>query len=376
LSRIEPAVLLDESWLNTDIGDEQTDYREDPTNPAVLLFTSGTSAAPKAAVLHHASLMAYVLNTLDFASAEESEAVLLAVPPFHIAGVAAVLSSTFVGRRIVPMAQFQASQWLSLAQAEGVTHAMVVPTMLARIVSILESDPSLRPRTLRSIAYGGSRMPTPVLERALQLLPDVDFVNAYGLTETSSTVAVLGPEDHRLAMTSDDPNIRRRLDSVGRPVPGIEFMISDGEVCIRGEQVGGGYVDTASPIDKEGWLHTGDRGFIDDEGYVYIIDRADDMIIRGGENISPKEVEDALQRHPNVTGAAVVGLPDIEWGEKIAAMIVVKPESEIDIEEIRRHVQKQLGSLKTPEMIVVIDELPTNPTGKVMRRSVREILAP
>jgi fatty-acyl-CoA synthase len=179
--------------------DDGRGYAEDPARPAVLLFTSGTSAAPKAAVLHHDNLAAYLFNTVEFASAGEDEATLLAVPPFHIAGVAAVLSSAYAGRRIVPLDRFEAAAWLRLARDQAVTHAMVVPTMLARIVTALEADPTLYPPALRSLAYGGARMPAPVLERALALLPGTGFVNAYGLTETSSTVAVLGPEDHRTA---------------------------------------------------------------------------------------------------------------------------------------------------------------------------------
>jgi fatty-acyl-CoA synthase len=251
----------------------------------------------------------------------------------------------------------------------------VVPTMLARIVSVLEGDPGRRPPALRSLAYGGARMPAPVLERALELLPDVDFVNAYGLTETSSTVAVLGPDDHRAAFTSDDPVVRRRLESCGRAVPGVEFRIVDGEVWIRGDQVGGGYVGTESQVDAEGWLHTGDQGLLDDEGYLFVLGRGDDVIIRGGENISPTEIEDTLMRYPTVAAAAVVGLPDAEWGEKVAAMVVLRSADEaLDQHELREWSRRELGSIKAPEVVIVADDLPQTPTGKVLRREVRERL--
>jgi len=374
LARLEPAARFDQSWMKEgDVGDNSP-YVEEPDRPAVLLFTSGTSAAPKTAVLQHDNLTAYLFNTLEFAGASEEEAALLAVPPFHVAGVAAVLSSTYVGRRLVPMARFDAHDWLRLANEESVTHAFVVPTMLARIVAALEAD-RRRPPSLRSLAYGGARMPGPVLERALELLPDVDFVNAYGLTETSSTVAVLGPQDHRDAVTSDDPVVRRRLESCGRAVPGVEFAIVDGEVWIRGDQVGGGYVGMESQVDDEGWLHTGDQGYLDDDGYVFVLGRADDVIIRGGENLSPSEIEDALLRHPTVVGAAVVGLPDAEWGERVAAMVTLRPGSgAVDPADLRDWARQQLGSIKTPELIVVADELPQTPTGKVLRRIVKEQL--
>src|SRR5438270_7018161 len=374
LARLAPAARFDESWMgNADAADDSP-YVDDPDRPAVLLFTSGTSAAPKAAVLQHDNLTAYLFNTLEFASASEDEAALLAVPPFHIAGVAAVLSSTYVGRRLVPMARFDAHDWLRLANEESVTHAFVVPTMLARIVAALAAD-RRRPPSLRSLAYGGARMPGPVLERALELLPDVDFVNAYGLTETSSTVGVLGPQDPRDAGTSDGPVVRRRLESCGRAVPGVEFAIVDGEVWIRGDQVGGGYVGMESQVDDEGWLHTGDQGYLDDDGYVFVLGRADDVIIRGGENLSPSEIEDALLRHPTVVGAAVVGLPDAEWGERVAAMVTLRPGSgAVDPADLRDWARQQLGSIKTPELIVVADELPQTPTGKVLRRIVKEQL--
>src|SRR4051794_10888124 len=373
LARLAPAATFDERWMENGDPSDDSPYVDDPDRPAVLLFTSGTSAAPKAAVLQHDNLAAYLFNTLEFSGASEDEAALLAVPPFHIAGVAAVLSSTYVGRRLVPMARFDADDWLRLASEESVTHAFVVPTMLARIVGALEADRSRRPPALRSLAYGGARMPAPVLERALELLPDVDFVNAYGLTETASTVAVLGPQDHRDAMTSDDADVRRRLESCGRAVPGVEFRIVEGEVWIKGDQVGGGYVGVESQVDADGWLHTGDQGYLDDDGYLFVLGRGDDVIIRGGENISPSEIEDALLRHPAVVGAAVVGLPDVEWGERVAAMVTVQDPA-VDPDDLRGWAREQLGSIKTPEVIVVAEELPQTPTGKVLRRVVKEQL--
>jgi acyl-CoA synthetase (AMP-forming)/AMP-acid ligase II len=349
-------------------------YPEDPEHPAVLLLTSGTSAAPKTAVLDHDNLLSYIFNTGEFGSAGEDEAILLAVPPFHIAGVAAVLSATWSGRRIVPLPVFSADAWIATARTEAVTHAFVVPTMLARIVAALDAGGAGPAPALRSLAYGGARMPAPVLERALRLFPDTDFANAYGLTETSSTIAVLGPEDHRAAMTSDDPAVRRRLGSVGQPVPGVEVRVVDSEIQVRGDQVAGGYLDRDGRIDADGWLATGDRGSLDDEGYVYVEGRLDDMIIRGGENISPAEIEDTLLRYEGVATAAVIGLPDEEWGEKIAAAVVAAPGYDIDAEQLCRFVREQLGSIKTPSVVEVRLELPTTATGKILRRQLRDEL--
>jgi acyl-CoA synthetase (AMP-forming)/AMP-acid ligase II len=311
--------------LRVAASDEPAPYVEEPAHPAVLLFTSGTSAEPKAAVLDHDNLLAYILNAGDFMSAEEDEAVLMVVPPFHIAGVAGTLSSIYAGRRIVPIPRFTPESWLEAARGEQVTHAFVVPTMLARIVAVMEEQGGVELPCLRTLSYGGARMPVPVLERALELFPNAGFVNAYGLTETSSTVALLGPAEHREALASDDPVKRARLGSVGKPLPGIEVEVVDdasdpvepgeeGRIRIRGPQVSGEYVGMAGGVDADGWLMTGDVGTVDSEGYIYVKGRADDVIIAGGENLSPGEIEDCLLRHPAVTGAAVVGLPDPEWG--------------------------------------------------------------
>ena len=383
-TRIEPVVVAAPHWLDAK-EDSGRAFPDAPEAPAVLLFTSGTSAEPKAALLEHDQLLAYVFNTLEFASAGEDEAAIVIVPPFHVAGVAAVLSNTYVGRRIVPVpgVRFSAEDWLVTARDEQVTHAMLVPTMLGKIVEAMEADESLRVPSLRALSYGGSRMPAPILERALHLFPEVDFVNAYGLTETSSTVAILGPDDHRLALYSDEPLFKNRLSSVGQPLPGIEIRIvgdagdtmgpdEPGEIQIRGDQVSGKYVGTDSKTDADGWLHTGDRGWLDVEGYLFCEGRADDTIIRGGENIAPAEIEDALLQHDAISVAAVVGLDDEQYGERIAAMISLRAGvEEIDTDHVREWVRERLGSLKTPELVVVADEVPQTATGKILRRQVK-----
>jgi len=387
LARIEPAVVSAPHWLDNKRSSDRA-FPDSPDSPAVILFTSGTSAEPKAAILEHDQLLAYIFNTLEFASAGEDEAAIVVVPPFHVAGVAAVLSNTYVGRRIVPVpgVRFSAEDWLVTARDEGVTHAMLVPTMLGKIVEAMEADESLRVPTLRAMSYGGAKMHPSILRRALVLFPEVDFVNAYGLTETSSTVAILGPDDHRLALYSDEPLFTARLGSVGQPVPGIEFRIvseagetlgpdEPGEILIKGDQVGGKYVGTDSKVDPDGWLHTGDRGWLDIEGYVFCEGRADDTIIRGGENIGPAEVEDALLQHDAISVAAVVGLADTEYGEKIAAMISLRAGvEEVDLDAVRDWVRERIGGLKAPEIIVVVEEVPQTATGKLLRREVKRLL--
>lgn len=371
---------------------EEGEYDPEPEQPAVVLFTSGTSGAPKAAILTHDNLLAYVMDTIEFASAADDEANLLAAPPFHIAGVASVLTSLYSGRSIIPLASFTAESWLDHARTHAATHAFLVPTMLARIVQVMDADASLRVPSLRALSYGGARMGAPILERALELFDDVGFVNAYGLTETSSTISVLGPDDHRAAFTSDDPLVRRRLESAGRPVPGIEVEIIDedgapvaqgtsGLIRLRGAQVSGHYLDTPSSVSESGWLLTGDVGFLDDEGYLFVEGRADDVIIKGGENLSPSEIEDALLRHPLVVAVTVVGIPDPEWGESVGAAVVLDDAAAASIErdvrdELIDWVRGRLGSLKTPSRIDVLDELPTTATGKVLRREIRDRFSP
>ncbi len=344
---------------------------------AVLLYTSGTTAEPKAAILRHRHLLAYVLNTLEFASAGPQDAALVAVPPYHIAGLANLLTNIYTGRRVVYLAAFDAAEWLATVRRERITHSLVVPTMLARIVAAVESDDADTP-TLRSLAYGGARTPRPVLERALRVFSGTGFVNAYGLTETASSIAVLGPNDHRKALESGDPAVRDRLGSVGRALPGVEFQVrsqdgavlgagESGLVFVRGAQISGEYRDPGGgDVDGDGWFATRDRGRLDADGYLFIEGRADDTIIRGGENIAPAEIEDVLISHPGITDAAVIGVPDAEWGQRLVAVLV----GEGDPAEIRRFVADRLRSSKTPDTIVFRADLPKTPTGKLLRRTL------
>jgi acyl-CoA synthetase (AMP-forming)/AMP-acid ligase II len=354
----------------------------DPDDPvAVVLYTSGTTAAPKAALLRHRHLLAYVLNTVEFGSAEEGDAALVSVPPYHVAGLMNLLTNLYSGRRLVYLSAFDPARWLEMVRRERVTHAMLVPTMLARVVAELSAKKATADTpSLLSIAYGGARMPRPVLEQALALFPDTGFVNAYGLTETTSSIAVLSPEDHREALAATDPAVRERLGSVGRALPGIEFQIRDedgtvlpagepGLIFVRGDQVSGEY-GGHNALDADGWFPTRDGGYLDAEGYLFIVGRADDTIIRGGENIAPAEIEDVLLAHPGITEAAVLGLPDPEWGQRLVAVVV----GEGDPQEIRQWVKDRLRSSKTPETIVFRPELPKTETGKLLRRVLQSEL--
>lgn len=357
------------TWLSLTSGDgPATPSATGGDDVAVLLYTSGTTSAPKAVVLRHRHLAAYVITSIEFASADEGAAALIAVPPYHIAGVANTITSIYSTRRVVYLPAFTPEDWLALVRRERITHAFLVPTMLARVVGVLDGAPADCP-DLRSLSYGGARMPVTVLERALEAFPHAGFVNAYGLTETSSTLAVLTPDDHRAAR-SGDPAARARLGSAGRLIPGVEVEIRDGEIWCRGEQISGEYLGAGTTVDDEGWFPTRDRGWFDEEGYLFIEGRSDDTIIRGGENVAPAEVEDVLLQHPDVADAAVVGVPDDEWGQRIEAAVVLRDGATADPGALRAHCLEHLRSSRTPDRIVVRDALPHTDTGKLLRRAV------
>ncbi|MGV0837793.1 class I adenylate-forming enzyme family protein [Mycolicibacterium thermoresistibile] len=352
----------------------------DPDDVAVVLFTSGTTSRPKAVELTHNNLTSYVTGTVEFGSAADEDAALICVPPYHIAGVGAAMSNLYAGRKMVYLRHFDPREWVRLVRDEKVTTATVVPTMLDRIVTALQADRADLP-TLRNLAYGGSKVALPLVRAALELLPDVGFVNAYGLTETSSTIAVLGPEDHRDALSATDAAVARRLGSVGRPVPGVEVQIraedgtvlgagETGELFVRGDQVSGRYAEIGSVLDADGWFPTKDVAMLDEDGYLFIGGRSDDTIIRGGENIAPAEIEDVLVEHPQVREVVVVGPEDPQWGQIIVAVVVPVEGERPDPEELRAHVRKQLRGSRTPDRVVFRAELPVNALGKVLRRQL------
>jgi fatty-acyl-CoA synthase len=400
IERVAPALIVADDATRARIGDvpgldvlgagelearlehvgRAVDLQVDTDAVAIWLFTSGTTGEPKAALLRHRHLVSYVLSTVEFMCAGEDEATLVSVPPYHVAGMAAVLSSTYAGRRIVYLPQFDPDDWVCLAAEEAVTHAMVVPTMLGRLLDAMERHGTTLP-SLRHLSYGGGRMPVALVERAMDQLPHVGFVNAYGLTEASSTIAVLGPDDHRTAYGSDDPAVRKRLSSVGRPLPTLELEIRDsmggalppgetGEIHVRGDQIAGEYLGR-SVLTADGWFPTNDSGHLDDGGFLFVDGRLDDVIVRGGENVSPGEIEDVLLQHPAVAEAGVTGIPDDEWGEVAAAAVVLAPGATATQAELQAWVRERLRSSRTPVVVDVRAALPYNETGKLLRRVLR-----
>jgi acyl-CoA synthetase (AMP-forming)/AMP-acid ligase II len=379
LARNGLTALTPEEWLRQAAAAQPVEPVESDA-PAVIIYTSGTTSAPKGVLLRHANLVSYVFGSVEFMSADESDAALISVPPYHIAAVANVISNLYAGRRLLTLESFTPEQWLELVRTEGITNALVVPTMLSRVMATAADDHGVP--SLRTLAYGGAAMPQPVIEQALRRWPDVAFVNAYGLTETSSTISVLGPEDHRAALESDDPQVRSRLASAGRVVPAIELEVRDpdgnmvppgvvGRIFVRGDQVSGEYAGSGPAVDAAGFFDTRDEGMVDADGYLFIKGRADDTIIRGAENIAPAEIEAVLLEHPAVADVAVIGVPDDEWGQRIEAVVVLAADP-ADEDELRQHVRDRLRGSKTPDRVHFWPELPRTETGKLVRRHVVE----
>jgi acyl-CoA synthetase (AMP-forming)/AMP-acid ligase II len=260
--------------------------------------------------------------------------------------------------------------------------------MLKRVID----DPDFSKHDLSSlkvITYGAAPMPFEVIHKAIGAMPWARFINAFGQTETASTITTLGPEDHIIEGTEEEKakKLKRLTSSIGKPLPDVEIKIVDeegkalpplgvGEILARGPRVMAGYwkdeEKTSQVMTRDGWLRTSDMGWMDEEGYIYLAGRADDMIIRGGENISPEEVEEVLHSHPKVEEAAVIGVPDVEWGQEPRAVVVLKKGESATPEEMMEHCRSKLAGFKRPRSVVFIDALPRNPMGKVLRKNLRE----
>jgi acyl-CoA synthetase (AMP-forming)/AMP-acid ligase II len=362
-----------------DIGDDDV---------TILMYTAGTTGRPKGVPLRHSGFVSYILGNVEPASPESEEKNLLTVPLYHVAGMQAVLAGIYGGRTLVIMRQFQVQEWLQTAQEEKVTRAMLVPTMLKWVIE----DPEFSSYDLSSlgvITYGAAPMPLNVIQKAIEQMPGVRFINAFGQTETASTITTLGPEDHLIEGTATDKEkkLKRLAASIGRPLPDVEVKIVDdngkvlgadqvGEIYARGPRIMTGYWGDADKsarvITDDGWLRTGDMGWMDEDGYIYLAGRGDDMIIRGGENISPEEVEDVLHEHPQIDEAAVIGIPHPDWGQEACAIVVLKEGADADADEVMAHCKTRLAGFKRPGSVIFTDSLPRNPMGKVLKKRLRE----
>jgi acyl-CoA synthetase (AMP-forming)/AMP-acid ligase II len=329
-----------------------------PWDPAVVLHTSGTTGAPKAVYYRHDRLARRVVVNAALQQFGHGSVFATAAPLHHIAGIGNILVALGAGATVVSLPKFSVDAWCSLADYR-VTHALAVPTM----VEMLLRENALAVPTLRVLQYGASPIHPATLRRAMEALPGVDFLDLYGQTE-GSPITALTPADHRRAAAGDE----HLLQSVGRAAPGVDVRIEGadehgvGEVTARAAHL---FVSS-----DDGWLRTGDMGRLDDEGYLYLVGRRGDRIIRGGENVYPLEVENVLQEHPKVAEAAVVGVADQLYGEIVKAFVVAADGYPPTAEELRAFARHQLAGFKVPAEWAFVPALPRNATGKLLRREL------
>ena len=393
--------------LLSDSDPEQLHFPEDDADATtVIMFTSGTTSIPKGAQLSHDSFATFLLSNVAPADPDVAETNLLTVPLYHVAGMQAALAAVFGGRTLVVMPQFDPEGWLALVAEHRVNRAMLVPTMLKRVMEhprFAEYDLS----SLDVITYGAAAMPLPVIRDAIAAFPGARFINAFGQTETASTITMLPPDDHILDGAPDEIERKlRRLTSIGKPLDDVEVLIvaedgqpvpvgATGEIVARGPRImtgywQPGYANANAGSDnggsgsgntiRDGWLYTGDLAWQDADGYIYLAGRARDFIKRGGEMIAPEEVEQALAEHPGVDEAAVIGIPDLEWGEEVRAVVVrsgagnagnAADAGGVTENELVEHCRQRLAGFKRPRSIVFVDALPRNVMGKVLKRDLR-----
>jgi long-chain acyl-CoA synthetase len=354
--------------------------RGEADDAVLQMYTSGTTGVPKGVLTTHRNLAAATLNSDSWRFDPDSVS-LTPLPMFHVGGIGWTYLGLTEGATTILVSEFDAAQVLDLLEREHVTNAVFVPTildMLASVPGASDRDYS----ALRSIAYGAAPITTPVLKAALRTF-GCPLFGVYGLTETTGGVVQLDPSDH-------DPEGPREhlLRSAGRPRPWVELRVVDretgedraagevGEVWMRGPNVMKGYAnrpaETAAALASDGWLRTGDGGFLDDEGYLFLTDRIKDMIVTGGENVYPVEVEEVLAQHPAVAEVAVIGVPDERWGETIKALVVPAPGAAPDADDLVSYARTKLAGYKLPRSFDFVDALPRTPTGKVLKRELRD----
>lgn len=362
----------------------------DPAAPAWLIHTSGTTGTAKGALLSHRSLLAAIQNTALSRPMSTEDVYLFPFPLFHVAAYN-VLHVHLRRRPVVLLPRFDAGEVLRLIQSHSVTTCSLAPTMLSMLLDHPDratTDIS----SLRQISYGASAMPLDLLRRVLKELPDCGLAQGYGMTELSGNAVFLDPASHRLA-ASTHPHL---LAAAGRPGPLVALRIAgddgaelplgqSGEIFVRGDQVCEGYfrAPDATAESKHGpWFATGDIGRVDEQGYLYILDRKKDLIISGGENVASREVEDLLSTHPQVAQVAVIGLPDDHWGEVVCAVVVATAgasdgttaDTDIDSAELIEWTRDKIAGFKRPRVVLVVQELPVNASGKVDKRLLRTTL--
>ena len=357
-----------------------------PEDDALQLYTSGTTGRPKGAVMTHGSILSSRHRPEPGGEEPElrewqkpipGEVTLLAMPCFHISGTGTGIGTIANGTCSIVLPEYDPTKALDLIEAYPISKIFLVPAAIQILLNhprVAEVDFS----RLKFITYGASPIPLDLMKAAMDRF-GCGFVQMYGMTETSGTIVTLDPEDHV-------PEGSARMRSVGKPLPGVEIKIVDtdgnevapdvvGEIATRSSKNMRGYWNlpeaTGATIDGEGWLRTGDAGYLDEDGYLFIRDRVKDMIISGGENVYPAEVENAIYSHPKVADVAVIGVPDAKWGEAVKACVVVKPGESLTEAEVIAHAREHIAAYKSPKSVDFVEVLPRNPSGKVLRRELR-----
>lgn len=344
---------------------------------AGVFYTGGTTGFPKGVMLSHTNLVTSALGTVASGELLGPGAVFLhAAPMFHLADLAAWAGQVMLGGTHVTVPFFEPTAVLAAVAAHRVTDVLLVPTM----IQVLVDHPEVANYDLSSmtrILYGGSVISEGVLTRALALFPGIRMTQAYGMTELAPVATLLLPDDHH----------GKYLRSGGRAALHAQVQVLDedgnevptgtvGEICVRGANVMLGYwnqpEETAAAV-RDGWMHTGDGGYVDEDGFVFIVDRIKDMIITGGENVYSAEVESALSKHPAVAACAVIGLPSDKWGESVHAVVVLAPDASASAEELTTHCKALIAGYKVPRSVSFVDALPMSGAGKVLKRELREI---
>jgi fatty-acyl-CoA synthase len=351
-------------------------------DPILQLYTSGTTGHPKGVLLSNANLTRLRVEGIAagltyYTDYRAGDCMMVAMPIAHIGGTGTFSLALLAGIRCRFEAEFTPAGVLAAIEA-GATHMFLVPAALQMVIQhplAASTDFS----NLRYLIYGAAPMPLELLKQAVQTMPNTQFLQAYGMTETTGTVSILPPEDHSLEGNE-------RMRSAGKALPGVAIEVRGpdnlevprgeiGEVCIRSPSNTAGYWKlpeaTAKTIDADGWLHTGDAGVMDADGYVYIQDRIKDMIISGGENVYPAEVESAIYGHPAIAEVAVIGVPSAKWGEEVKACVVAKPGHEVDEADVIAWARERIAAFKAPKSVDVIPLMPRNASGKILRRELR-----
>jgi acyl-CoA synthetase (AMP-forming)/AMP-acid ligase II len=355
-------------------------YTGAPDDCFVQLYTSGTTGFPKGAMLTHRGMTAHARNVAADFGIDTDARVQVAMPLYHVGGTSYSLLALSRGAHIVMLRMPDPAAVLETLETERITHTFLVPALMAAMTQVpgaAERDFS----ALQNLAYGASPMPLPVMRACLVLFPGV-MHQVYGMTEACGVVSSLGPDDH------ENPAVAHRLVSAGTPIQGVEIEVRDpatgepvptgepGEIWVRTEQIMGGYWGkpeaTAAAVTEDGWLRSGDGGHLDADGYLYVTDRIKDMIVSGGENIYPAEIERVLAEHPTVDDVAVIGVPDERWGEVPKAVVVAARAAAVDPDALITYCREHLAAYKCPTSVDVVAELPRNLTGKVLKKQLRE----